>query len=294
MFPPILTLQYHFDPLRGFKPYIGAGVQYMAFFDEGHSNLPGSPKIDLDPAWGFALQGGVDVEFGQGWYLNVDIKKVWLDTDANWGTLAKANVTVDPLIVSLGVGYRFNLSDLFGRRAEATPLNRNLTLKSRAIAKGPVQPGPFVCYRSFAASLCNGPSNIQKQFFELALSRLDDLKLDLKEGNESEASLLRKAENEYELRRAIVNRLRKRNKRRRKRLVSGNQASFRASAYGPNRQIIASSGLVGYRGHARGCERTSLAEVLLHSGLNIIFFAWTPPSEAHMQFHSKSPWNASE
>ena len=121
VFPPILTLQYHFDPLRGFKPYIGAGVQYMAFFDEGHSNLPGSPKIDLDPAWGFALQGGVDVELGQGWYLNADIKKVWLDTDANWGTLAKANVTVDPLIISLGVGYRFNLSDLFGRRAEATP-----------------------------------------------------------------------------------------------------------------------------------------------------------------------------
>ena len=124
VFPPILTLQYHFDPVRGFKPYIGAGVEYMAFFDEGHSkNLdPSNPKINLDPAWGFALQGGVDVELGQGWYLNADIKKVWLDTDANWGSLAKANVTVDPLIVSLGVGYRFNLSDLLGRRAEAAPL----------------------------------------------------------------------------------------------------------------------------------------------------------------------------
>ena len=83
---------------------------------------PSNPKINLDPAWGFALQAGVDVELGQGWYLNADIKKVWLDTDANWGSLAKANVTVDPLIVSLGVGYRFNLSDLLGRRAEAAPL----------------------------------------------------------------------------------------------------------------------------------------------------------------------------
>jgi fermentation-respiration switch protein FrsA (DUF1100 family) len=52
-----------------------------------------NPKINLDPAWGFALQGGVDVELGQGWYLNADIKKVWLDTDTNWGSLAKANVS---------------------------------------------------------------------------------------------------------------------------------------------------------------------------------------------------------
>ena len=82
-FPPILTLQYHFDPISGFKPYVGAGVQYIHYFDGGHSDLGGA-KISLDDSWGFALQGGVDVEIGKGWYLNADIKKVWLDTDASW------------------------------------------------------------------------------------------------------------------------------------------------------------------------------------------------------------------
>ena len=121
-FPPILTLQYHFDPISGFKPYVGAGVQYIHYFDGGHSDLGGA-KISLDDSWGFALQGGVDVEIGKGWYLNADIKKVWLDTDASWqGTAAKADVTVDPLIVSVGIGYRFNLADLLGSRAEPAPL----------------------------------------------------------------------------------------------------------------------------------------------------------------------------
>ena len=85
----------------GFKPYVGAGVQYIHYFDGGHSDLGGA-KIKLDNSWGFALQGGVDIEIGHGWYLNADIKKVWLDTDASWlGTGAKANVAVDPLIVSM-------------------------------------------------------------------------------------------------------------------------------------------------------------------------------------------------
>ncbi len=34
IFPPALTLQYHFDNMGGFKPYVGAGVQYIAPFDE--------------------------------------------------------------------------------------------------------------------------------------------------------------------------------------------------------------------------------------------------------------------
>ena len=48
----------------------------------------------------------------------------------------------------------------------------------------------------------------EAELFRIALSRVDDLKLDLEEGDESEASLLRKVEDEAELRRAIANRLR--------------------------------------------------------------------------------------
>ncbi|MDH3579371.1 MAG: outer membrane beta-barrel protein [Hyphomicrobiales bacterium] len=59
IFPPALTLQYHFHSGRGFKPYVGAGVQYIAFFDEGRSTLAGNPNLDIDSAFGFTLQAGV-------------------------------------------------------------------------------------------------------------------------------------------------------------------------------------------------------------------------------------------
>lgn len=118
IFPPVVTLQYHFDGMGGFKPYVGAGVQYIAFFDEG-SNIGGN--LDIDNAFGFALQAGVDVSLGDGWYLNADVKKIWLDTDVTWdlggGNRIQADVDLDPWIISAGVGYRFNLSDLFGRRS---------------------------------------------------------------------------------------------------------------------------------------------------------------------------------
>lgn len=119
VFPPALTLQYHFDQFGGFKPYVGAGVQYIHFFSEGRSGL-GGEKIELDDAFGFTLQAGVDISLGDGWYLNADVKKTWIDTDASWGASGiTADVEIDPWIYSVGLGYRFNLEDLFGRREAA-------------------------------------------------------------------------------------------------------------------------------------------------------------------------------
>ncbi|MDQ8699275.1 winged helix-turn-helix domain-containing protein [Hyphomicrobium sp. LHD-15] len=48
----------------------------------------------------------------------------------------------------------------------------------------------------------------EEALFGIALARLDDLKLELEEGDESEASLLRKVANELELRRVVARRLR--------------------------------------------------------------------------------------
>jgi outer membrane protein len=127
IFPPALTLQYHFTGMGAWKPYVGAGTQYIAFFDEGEGkNLLGATSVSIDDAWGFTLQAGLDVGLGNGWSLNFDVKKTWLDTTVTWhntAAFAGANVVgdadLDPWIVSAGLGYRFNL---FGHGAEAAPI----------------------------------------------------------------------------------------------------------------------------------------------------------------------------
>lgn len=111
VFPPALTLQYHFDSMNGFKPYLGAGVQYILPFSEDGKGALAGDTVTVDDALGFTLQAGVDMELGQGWYLNADVKKTWIDHDVRvrGATNADFEVELDPWIFSIGAGYRFNL-----------------------------------------------------------------------------------------------------------------------------------------------------------------------------------------
>jgi len=123
VFPPALTLQYHFDSMGAFKPYVGAGVQYILPFDEDGVGLLANERVEVDDALGFTLQAGVDVEIGQGWYLNADVKKTWIEHTVSINGADAFDVDIDPWIFSVGLGYRFNLSDVFGsRQAEAVPM----------------------------------------------------------------------------------------------------------------------------------------------------------------------------
>jgi len=118
VFPPMLTAQYHFDGMGAFKPYVGAGVQYIHYFDSS-SNITGS--VDFRDSWGLVLQAGTDVDLGDGWSLGFDAKKVWEDTKLTYSLPAYAEHDLDPWVLTANLGYRFNLSDLFGSR-EAVPL----------------------------------------------------------------------------------------------------------------------------------------------------------------------------
>jgi outer membrane protein len=118
VFPPMLTAQYHFDGMGAFKPYVGAGVEWIHYFDES-SNIGGS--VDFRDSWGFVLQAGTDFDLGNGWSLGLDAKKVWEDTKLTYSAGAFAEHDLDPWVLTANLGYRFNLSDLFGSR-EAVPL----------------------------------------------------------------------------------------------------------------------------------------------------------------------------
>ena len=100
--PPSLLLQYHFDA-PGFKPYVGAGVNYTRF---SNVNLPAGVDIDRN-SWGGALQVGVDIPLSKNLYLNFDVKKVYIKTDVFAGGAKEGTFKVDPVLVGVGLGWRF-------------------------------------------------------------------------------------------------------------------------------------------------------------------------------------------
>jgi outer membrane protein len=103
--PPVVSLQYHPLPGARFSPYVGAGLNYMLFYGGKDRN---GFTLDLDDGFGYALQAGADIPINAAYSLNLDVKKVWFDTDAkiNGGAL-KSKVKLDPLVVSVGFGRRF-------------------------------------------------------------------------------------------------------------------------------------------------------------------------------------------
>ncbi|MCU0927765.1 MAG: outer membrane beta-barrel protein [Burkholderiaceae bacterium] len=100
--PPTLTLQYHFTGMP-VRPYLGAGINYTRF---SSVNLPAGVTIDSS-SWGFALNAGLDYPIGNGWLLNVDVKKVQIGTTVKAGGATLGDFDVDPWLFSVGVGYRF-------------------------------------------------------------------------------------------------------------------------------------------------------------------------------------------
>lgn len=103
--PPVLTVQYHFAPGARVSPYIGAGVNYMLFY--GGDNKNGF-NLKIDDGFGTALQAGVDIATKGRWAVNLDAKKVFFETDAvDRAKGVKSKVTLNPWVLSAGVGYRF-------------------------------------------------------------------------------------------------------------------------------------------------------------------------------------------
>jgi outer membrane protein len=109
-FPPTVTLKYRWTTLGAIQPYVGAGVNYTHFFND---KLPaGGPvtSIDYGDSFGGALQAGADFKFNDHWAVNVDVRKIWINTDVTimaGPTRIDADVDINPIVATVGLGYRF-------------------------------------------------------------------------------------------------------------------------------------------------------------------------------------------
>lgn len=133
--PPTLSaVWYPLGSSQVFKPYLGAGLNYTAFFDTDVSDEleTGVPvivdtvtggtfdvpqripmKLDLDDSLGLALTAGFDYQIDETWHFNATVRWVDIGTDAkitnrDLGTVITVNgVDIDPWVYQLNVGYRF-------------------------------------------------------------------------------------------------------------------------------------------------------------------------------------------
>lgn len=115
LLPPTLTLQYHFWSHTTIRPYIGAGINLTwAFAEDASSSLEaalGPTDIDAGFSVGPAFQAGVDFDIAENWFINIDLKYIMMDFDVDLtsgGVTRTIDVNVNPLIVGIGIGYKFS------------------------------------------------------------------------------------------------------------------------------------------------------------------------------------------
>ena len=110
LLPPTITGQYHFFTKSWISPYVGAGWNYSFLFGEKNNGNSAVSPVKFGNATGPAIQAGVDIALVGGLSLNVDVKKIWWidgsDVKFANGTY-KTTANLDPLLVGIGVGYRF-------------------------------------------------------------------------------------------------------------------------------------------------------------------------------------------
>ncbi|MDX2143597.1 MAG: OmpW family outer membrane protein [Rhodospirillaceae bacterium] len=107
LLPPTLTLQYHADLDSRVSPYVGVGVNYTHFFDADPSGRVVT-AISYGDSFGPALQAGLNIALRDNWFVNLDLKKVWINTDVKInGGAVTADVDLDPWIAGIGIGYKF-------------------------------------------------------------------------------------------------------------------------------------------------------------------------------------------
>ncbi|MBI1263358.1 MAG: outer membrane beta-barrel protein [Alphaproteobacteria bacterium] len=111
LLPPTLTVQYHFNPGEQIRPYAGAGVNFTHFFGSDLPSATPLASIGYDDSVGFALQAGVDYQISERWFVNFDLKKIWINTDVtiDAGALGAvtADVDIDPWVFGVGFGWRY-------------------------------------------------------------------------------------------------------------------------------------------------------------------------------------------
>lgn len=109
MTPAHLTARFH--PWDGgrVEPYIGAGVAWVGFEveDQAANEAVGVFDLALSSDWTWTAQAGVRIGAGERLFANVDVRTMPIETEFTALDRLPAPLEMDPLFVSVGIGWRF-------------------------------------------------------------------------------------------------------------------------------------------------------------------------------------------
>jgi outer membrane protein len=108
--PLSLMVQYHIAPFGAIDPYLGLGYQGIYFFTK-------SREYKLGNAHGPAFQVGLDFKLRDDTVFNIDVKRYNLQPKLTYGSKflgfsdsvqpISGKIKIDPIIVSVGLGFKF-------------------------------------------------------------------------------------------------------------------------------------------------------------------------------------------
>lgn len=107
VFPPSLTIDYHFTNFGAFQPYVGVGVNFTAFLTTKGGQTPyqlatpgvagpintaaggaqptyvSATSASITPSWGVVGQAGFDYMLTENWGVNLDFKYIMMEPNAH-------------------------------------------------------------------------------------------------------------------------------------------------------------------------------------------------------------------
>ncbi|MFC7703434.1 OmpW family protein [Plastorhodobacter daqingensis] len=105
--PPVVSLQYHFTGLGSVTPFLGAGVNYTAFFSEKTTGALTGNDLSLKNSWGLALHAGLDYRISDRGALRADLRWIDIDTKVRLNGEEIGTVKIDPVVAGLAYVHRF-------------------------------------------------------------------------------------------------------------------------------------------------------------------------------------------
>ena len=111
--PPTISLNKYFVHNDLIRSYLGLGLNHTFFLDDDSIGPLSGAKVNLSSSSGLAFQAGLDYKIRDNLFINVEIRKIYIDTKVNITDIDKTDLSlhlpsslnfkssIDPIVIAL-------------------------------------------------------------------------------------------------------------------------------------------------------------------------------------------------